>query len=225
MRTCIHCKIQVGGARDTCPLCQSPLNIDDVELDNEERYWPETTKLKKQSMFIKVILFLIISAVFVCLAIDFLLIETVHRHWSIPVLFLAVVIVSLVGHFVRSHSCVPKIIFQLMLGLLISIFYFGWYIGKLRIYAGVVMPIVCCVALVSNFIFSFIDSAFTDNSMLYILCNILVGIVPYIAILVYKGKVPIAWSVSLIIGVITFIGLLIFKGKAVVVEIQKRLHV
>ena len=225
MKTCIHCKIQVGGGADTCPLCQSPLSSDDnLDNDLDERYWPDTARLKKQSLLIKVLLFMVVSVAIICFAIDFLFIEIPHRHWSIPALFLITVVVFMVRHFIRSHSCVPKIIFQMMVAILVCVFYFGWYVGKMRLYVGFIMPVICCIALVSNFVFSFIDATFTENSMIYILCNILVGIVPYLALLLYKGKVPIAWSVSLMLSVITFIGLVIFKGKAVFIEVQKRFH-
>lgn len=223
MKTCVHCKIQVGGGKELCPLCQSPLNAD-VNDENEDSYWPEAKKLKKQPMPVKILLFITFSALVICFAADFLFAEDTHRHWSVPVMVSTLIILVMVRHFVRIHKSVPKILFQSMLALSALSMYIGWYLGFYRISIDFVVPALCCVTLVLNFIFSLIDVGFASNSLVYILCNIILGVFPYVVFWLYQGKVPKAWTATWVLSIITLIGLAVFKGKAVVTEMQKRLH-
>ena len=92
------------------------------------------------------------------------------------------------------------------------------------------MPILCCVALVCNFIFAFWRSRFTANALVYLLMNIGIGLLPYILLFFridYSGKLDahsIPWVVCLILSILTFLGLVIFRGRALKSEIEKRLH-
>ena len=57
--------------------------------------------------------------------------------------------------------------------------------GLLRGWNGIaidaIVPILCSVTLVLNFIFAFVNRRFTENGLVYLLLNIVVGVVPYIA--------------------------------------------
>ena len=69
MKICPNCRIQVGGENDICPICQNGL-----EGDSEtEYYWPPAKKLKKQSMFYKIQLLVVLVGVVVSLGLDFLM--------------------------------------------------------------------------------------------------------------------------------------------------------
>ena len=93
-----------------------------------------------------------------------------------------------------------------------------------------VVPILCCTALVCNFIFAFLRSRFTANALVYLLMNIGIGVLPYILLFFridYSGRLDahsLPWVICLIISVITFLGLVIFRGRALKNEIVKRLH-
>ena len=99
-----------------------------------------------------------------------------------------------------------------------------WAVAVLRV------PILCCAALVCNFIFAFLRSRFTANALVYLLMNIGIGVLPYILLFFridYSGRLDahsLPWVICLIISVITFLGLVIFRGRALKNEIVKRLH-
>ena len=216
---CTHCNIEVGSNTKICPLCQSPLIG-----ETEEEYWPSPRELRHQSILWKIFLFVSWVSMALCFFIDFLFVEQKHFHWSPIVIVWLIVIIMMLSHFIRCHRSVPRIVFTTMIVFSILMFFTGWYGGFRANSIDYILPIVCCVTLVLNFIFSFIDASFTENSLLYLLLNIVVGIVPYVALLIHRGHAPMAWTITLLLSVITFIGLAVFKGKTMLSEVHKRLH-
>ena len=105
-----------------------------------------------------------------------------------------------------------------------------WFNGYTGYSLDLVVPILCCVALVCNFIFAFLRSRFTANALVYLLMNIGIGVLPYILLFFridYSGRLDahsLPWVICLIVSVITFLGLVIFRGRALKNEIVKRLH-
>ena len=104
-----------------------------------------------------------------------------------------------------------------------------WFTGYTGYSLDFVVPILCSVTLVCNFIFAFLHSRFTANALVYLLMNIGVGLLPYILLFfrIDRGRIDgrsIPWVNCLIISVVTFLGLVIFKGRDLRSEIAKRLH-
>lgn len=216
---CPHCHIEVGSDAKACPLCQSSL-----VGEKEQAYWPHNTQLRNLSLFWKFVLFICLTASALCFFIDYQFSQKEHFHWSILVIGWVIAFLWLAFRVFKTHRSAPKIIFISMLTLSVMMFLTGWYGGFRAISIDYVIPIFCCITLVVNFIFSFIDAGFTENAVVYMLLNIGVGTVPYIGLLLHRGSAPMAWKISLLISVITFIGLAVFKGKAMISEIHRRLH-
>jgi len=220
MKNCPHCNIKVGGNHEVCPLCQSRLSG-----EGEEDYWPKPDHLRQVSLAVKIINFILLSLSVVIVAYDFLILPKGHKHISLVILFSGIVIYALIGHFVRRRANVPRILFQSMLVLSIILILIGWYLGFRGLIIYWIMPILCSTTLVLNFVFSFIDKGFTEDSLVYMLLNIVVGVVPFIVLYFHRtGNPPLTWTITLIISAITFIGLVVFKGKRVFDEMHKRLH-
>ena len=79
MRTCPHCHIAIGGDSEYCPLCQNRLSG-----PAEAPWWPHlTAPVHRFAMLYKIVAFLLLAGTVVAAAVDFLLIETPHRHGSL----------------------------------------------------------------------------------------------------------------------------------------------
>jgi len=219
MKNCPYCKINVGGNKRACPLCQSPLQGYETE-----EFWPDTAVKKKGALWYKIIVFLMLTAISVLLVVDFLTVRKEHAHFSIPITIFILSVFYLVSRIIIKHKSIPKTLFFTMAVYSGVILYAGWYYGFMTTALDLNIPIVISAVLVLNFIGSFVDKRFAEVGMLYILMNIIVGVVPYIALYIKNGYPPIAWIVCLIISMVTFLGLVVFKGKTVVTEINKRLH-
>lgn len=218
MKTCMNCKIQVGGTMHACPLCQNPLSGEDTP-DN----WPAPDRLKKQTLIYKLQLFLLLAGAVVALGLDFLLDIHGEKHWSlIPILWIIpseILYRSLVKKDPIPAKIVSLSVFHTSILLLIT----SWYLGFWNITAHLIMPLIISVALIVNFILSLIDTA--SNALIYFLVNILAGVIPYVVIRVKNASASLWWSICLMISAVMLIGIIVFKGRKVWFEIQKRMSI
>lgn len=227
MNTCPHCHIQVGGDTPFCPLCQNRL-----PGAVGEPYFPATApRIHRASLLYKIIAFVLSALVVVGGAFDFLLLyETPHRHFSLLMAVWAAAILLVLRDVVRRRYNGPRQIFSLLLLVSALLIFTDWFNGYTGFSLDFVVPILCCVALVCNFIFAFWRSRFTANALVYLLMNIGIGLLPYILLFFridYSGKLDahsIPWVICLILSILTFLGLVIFRGRALKSEIEKRLH-
>ena len=122
----------------------------------------------------------------------------------------------------RQGRNAPKLLFQILIGTSLIVTFADYYAGWNGIAIDAIVPILCSVTLVLNFIFAFVNRRFTENGLVYLLLNIVVGVVPYIGLtLRHSVRPPMAWVICLIISMITFLGLVIFKGRSLLAEFEK----
>jgi len=218
MKKCLNCKIEVGGNVDTCPLCQNPLTGDEASANN----WPPIVKLKKQAFVYKLQLFLVLTAIVVSLSLDYLIGLHGSKHWSHIASLGLFTLEVIVWGFIKKSIIIAKIISISILHVAMLLVLIGWYYDFLHIVAYLVIPIMISAALIANFVFSFIDVI--ENTMVYLLGNILVGIVAYLMLVLSHRDTSIAWTVCLMISVISFLGIAVFNGGKVISEVQKRMN-
>ena len=77
--------------------------------------------------------------------------------------------------------------------------------------------------MIANFVLAMIDKR--GNAMVYLLTNLLIGILPYIVLSISHRTASITWIICMLISIILFVGAIIFKGRSVAGEIQRRLNV
>ncbi len=225
MKTCPHCHIRGGGNAAYCPLCQNRLSGPD-----DAPWWPKITpRVRRFGMLFKIVAFLLLAANVVAGAIDFLLVEEPHRHESLLMLVWVIAILLVLRSLLRRRYNGPRQVFQLLLLVSALLIFTDWFHGYTGYSVDLVIPILCSVTLVCNFIFAFWRSRFTQNALVYMLLNIGIGVLPYLLLLfqVGTGRVDarsMPWVICLIISVITCLGLIIFQGRALRSELEKRLH-
>lgn len=221
MKTCPHCHIQVGGAAEYCPLCQNAL----VGEESPGRYPRVVPPARQASLFYRIAAFLLLGASVICGAVDYLAMEEEHLHFSVLVLLFSVAALLLLRALLQPGRNAPKLLFQILIGASLISAFCDWFLGWNGLSVDWLIPVWCCAALVLNFIFAFINRRFTENGLVYLLLNIAVGVVPYLALAVHNSaKPPTAWLVCLVTGILTFLGLVIFKGRSLRAELEKRLH-
>lgn len=221
MKHCPYCHIQVGGEGNYCPLCQGPL----VGEGKPAHYPQVDPPLRKVSLVSKLIAFFLLAGTVVCAAVDFLLTETSHFHWSVLVLAGSVSVLALLHALFRGRRNAPRLIFQILVGASLMVIFCDWYIGWTGFAIDYIVPVLCCAALILNFAFAFVKAWFTENALVYLLLNMIVGVVPYVALFLHRSaRPPLAWWLCMVISVVTFLGLVIFKGRTLLAEFQKRLH-
>ncbi len=221
MKKCPYCKIEVGGNLKKCPLCQSKLTG-----EGERETFPTQTTLKIQSFFYKLQSFIVWTLMIVALGLDFLFhiypFPGFHFHWSLVLLMWMLAFEFGIMRLFKKGFSSSRILTIFVLIVLIMLCITAYYFGMLPYVLEWVVPIVLMGTMIANFVLAMIDKS--GNSMVYLLSNLLVGVLPYISLYLLGRDCPMAWVVALLVSVILFVGAIIFKGREVVSEIQRRLN-
>ncbi|MCR4922435.1 MAG: hypothetical protein K5931_00285 [Lachnospiraceae bacterium] len=219
MKNCPNCKINIGGTFEECPLCQGAL-LGDATVD----HFPVSANVKQRNLIQNIILFLLLSAAVLTLIVDFIFIGGKHIHFGLIVTLWVFLIIYINYRFMRNHDILSQ-----MITLVMMLASFGAVVTELIIgYRGIsvhyIVPAFITAALVANFVLSFIDKAGDYNVIFYILWSVLLGVIPFLVLLIRGSRASIAWDICFVISLLVLIGLMVFKGKKVISEVQKRLH-
>ena len=108
MKTCPHCRIQVGGDGLYCPLCHTPL-AGAADPGGEAPYFPPSPPPGRRAPFgLQLAAFVLLGGSAACLAVDFLLQDGVHLHWSLAVLAAAVAALCLLRALLLGSRNAPN---------------------------------------------------------------------------------------------------------------------
>lgn len=242
MKYCPNCRLSVGGTFEYCPLCQNELicqNPDtpvsdpssvmdmeehaDTENDTDkDAYFPDCSRLKTQSFWYKLQLFFMCAATFICFVVDFLIDYDRELHFSLIVLLWVVGFQLLLNKLIKHHSLPSYFIFYISFYIGVLLLPTAYYLHFFRLCVDYIIPGICMLALILNFIFCMLDT--TGNAMVYMLCNILIGILPSIILIAINGMAPLLWIICMMVNVVSIFALVIFVGPKVRNEIVKRLN-
>lgn len=245
MKYCPNCQLSVGGAFEYCPLCQNELiekNQDSVSVGNDAKngkdienckdinddledanyYFPDCDKLKTQSFWYKLQLFIMCAATFICFVVDFLIVYDREIHFSLIVLLWVVGFQLLLNKLIKRHSLPSYFIFYISIYIGVLLLPTAYYLHFFSLCVDYIIPGICMLALVLNFIFCMLDT--TGNAMVYMLCNILIGLLPSIILIAINGMAPLMWIICMMVNVVSIFALVIFVGPKVRNEIVKRLN-
>lgn len=218
MKKCLNCNLHIGGARQQCPFCNARLVGESSELN-----WPHPKKLRWQSFLYKLQLFIVLALMVLSISLDFMLELNTGKHWSIPVALWALSLEVLLRYFINKSVVVPAIVTESAIHAMLLLIFTGWYLGFLNPITRYVVPIVIVATLITNFVFSLIDKH--GNALIYLLCNIVIPLVPYVILIIRKSVIPITWTICVNTSIITLIGICVFRGRSVLNEIEKRMSI
>ncbi|MCR4960372.1 MAG: hypothetical protein K6A74_02880 [Lachnospiraceae bacterium] len=218
MKICPNCNVNVGGNVDKCPLCQRSLKGEDT-VDN----WPRSDKLKAQVSLFKIQAFIVISLTIIALFLDFKFNLNPGKHYSLIIAGWALTTELLIRNFIKRSLVVPKIITTTLLFYSLLLWLTSWYYGFMAPIAHIVIPVLISATIIANFVFAIIDKY--GNALVYLLSNIIIGIIPYIVLTAVHDDNMISWTVCIIISILAFLGIMFFKGHSVISEVQKRFNI
>lgn len=220
MLFCEKCGIKVNGRPDFCPLCQATLS---GSPDGGDSFPAIKVKTSGFLLAIRIMALVSLAAVFICAAINYSEFGSFRGWW----LYVAAGAASLwlpFGVAYRLHGNVTKsIIFTALTSCAVTFFwdlftgYRGWSLD-------IVLPSVCCAAMLAMTIVARILKLRIEQYIYYLIIDIVFGIIPLILLLcgvirfVYPSVACVAASA------ISLAALLIFEGKALRAEIIRRTH-
>ena len=134
---------------------------------------------QRMPLAMKLVLFVLLAAVVVCVAVDFLILEPGETggrlHWSLAVAVCAAAALLLCRALLLGSRNAPKLLFQILIGTALVAYFLDRFLGLGGVSFLYVIPILCSVTLALNFIFAFINRRFTENGLVYLLLNIAVA--------------------------------------------------
>lgn len=222
MKMCPSCKVHIGDEYDHCLLCQN--SLEDLEEKGQEYpFFPEYNSIKLLSMFFKIQLFIAVTIIISCIAIDYMFGIRGNKHWSWIIVAAVVAVELLIIPIIRKRRFTSTFVTQLTIMLSLVLWFSTWYMGGYAQFVRYELPIIIMIACVYNFIASLVDKS--GNALVYSLGNVLVGVVPETINLIVNRHAPVLWNVCLLVNVICIVGLIIFKGQMVRNEVVKRLNI
>ncbi len=219
MKNCPHCRINIGGTYERCPLCQSMLQ-GDATIDRFPRYDKNITK----PLALKIMIFLLVTGSVVCMTVDFLMLKKEHVHFGLIVLIWSAVIIWYVLGVVANRRVLSRLLTIAVMLFSVAAILTEIIVGYRGITTNYIVPYMISALLIANFIISFLDKSNRYNPTFYVIWSIFIGVIPGFVMLVARENTPLAWEICFFISIVALIGLLVFKGRAVMNELHKRLH-
>lgn len=221
MLFCEKCKVKICGERERCPLCQGPLA---GTGDASQEPFPILTDKKsgRYHLLMRLLVFLSIAAVVICVTIDKLL--SAYYRWPYYVAGAVACMWFCLANVIRRRDNIPKNIVWMLFWLsLISIgwdYFTGWHQWSL----SYVIPSLCVFAMLAVAIIAKVLDMHIQEYMIYLILNALLGIIP--ALFLTFGWVHIRYPsiLCVAISVLSLAALFAFQGERLIAEVKKRLH-
>lgn len=219
MLTCQHCRIQLRGEYQRCPLCQGSLS---GQADPGVFPLLHNLQHRRYTLLMHTLLFSSIVISVICLAINFL--HPFRVFWSLFVVAGLACLWLCVWAAYRKHHNIPKtILWQAAICSLLSILWdyathwHGWALN----YA---VPILFTMALLAIGAAAAILKLHPEDYMIYLLLAALLSVIPLLMLIFGQVRVRYPSVICVACSIISLAALAIFFGRSLLIEIKKRLH-
>ena len=214
MKECEACKIKFNTNEKYCPICHNPL-----KGECNDTVFPLNTKYKESSMLLKILLFLSIT---ILLIFNFLeLYETKSIHYSLYIGLGLITNYITVLHIVKNYQNLYKMMGKY--GTIVVALLLVWYfLTKRPVITNYVIPIVCILELVFNFLIGVvIKDRYIFKYSGQLLMNLFLLLVPVILVLFKLTTKNFLSYICCLLCIISIIGLLIFFLQEIKEELSK----
>ena len=217
MLYCENCKVSITGNHEKCPLCQGDI-VGDPSKTNAFPIIKEEKRLIYLILKITALITIAISVVSVLINLEFggtwsfYIIAGVITGWIVIWITL-----RLRGNIAKNTIWLTAIISILSIIWDLSTGYRGWSIDF-------VLPLICCFAMIEMFIVANIKKLKIEDYIVYLIIDILFGIVPLILLLLDIVEVVYPSLICVAGSIISLSILILFEGRALKAEIVRRMH-
>ncbi|MGB8455298.1 MAG: DUF6320 domain-containing protein [Anaerocolumna sp.] len=219
MQYCEHCKVHIRGNRKYCPLCQNTLTGNGCE---EEEIFPRIPVTYQYNLVIRVMLFISISIVVICFAINSMF--PVDVNW--PMFIIAGILciwISLAMVIRKRHNIPKSIIWQVAVISVLAVIW-DWRTGWRGWSLDFVIPIVCVVAMIVMYITAKIMRLGVRDFIIYIALDGIFGIIPILFLLFNLLHVRYPSVISISLSILSLAAVILFEGENIKEELNKRMH-
>ena len=221
MRYCNHCKVDILGDWDVCPLCLNPVQTQGIVW--QESPFPDVPLRFHKYLALKIMVFL--SVISVALSFIAYQIWPTQLKWPWLILFGLLSMWLIVVLIIRQRRNITKsIVYQIALLSLLS-FLCDHYIGWSGWSINYAIPIICSSALAAMFVSVRVVDLVVGDYILYFLMAALLALIPLLFVLFGWISHPIPSFVSVSLSIIMLVAIPIFRGRLIIAELHKRMHI
>ncbi len=220
MRYCEKCRVQVIGTSPFCPLCQGPLT-DETE-GNEDVYPDIPLAGKPHQLLFRLLALGSVIAVVLCVALLFCLPE-----YGVVALSGMAGLASgwlAVGIAIKKRGKPLKAVIWQACVLSILVLAWDYGTGPRGWSLDFVLPILYTCTMLAMAVIARVLHLRPADYLLYLVLNILLGLVPLVLLLVGALRVVYPAVVCAAVSVIFLAALILFEGPALKGELLRRLH-
>ncbi len=225
MKKCTKCSLEVNSTRKTCPLCLSILEDDGGEYI--KKYPVPLNEPAKKSLFLRILSFLSIVAIFVTVVVNLMTYKEGGTWWSIIVVFnIGYFWLLIKSTFRKKGNVALRLVFQTLAISIVTyvIDYFtsqnfhGWAINY-------VFPFITMASLLSISALTLGSKRRYVNYFIHIITSIALCLIPII--LYWVGLITVSWPAisSAMLAFSSLVAIVILGDKDTKEEIKKRLHI
>jgi len=221
MKYCGKCKVNVGGNREKCPLCQNELvNFDDS--GKIERFPVINKKVSKIDIVWRIFLMVSIFAIIVCFIVNYQVPS--HGFWCRFVV--AGVLTSWILLFVvmKKYKNILKCLFYETIIVSGFVVFWDYYTGMNGWSLDFVIPILFMMVIITMGILAKVLKIGPEEHVVYLLSLSTFSIVPAVLWLNNVIKFELPSLICIGMSVVLIFMLILFEGKKMVDEFSRRLH-
>ncbi|CZQ93687.1 Hypothetical protein Tpal_1670 [Trichococcus palustris] len=221
MRHCEHCRVDIKGDWDSCPLCQRSLDTEaEVTVPNP---YPDIPLRFNKQYVMSLLTWLSLILIVAYFVVDMLLRDKLEglRLLLFGVMSMWLVVLILI----RKRRNIAKGIVYLIVSISLLCVYWDYATGWEGWSTTYVVPIVCSFALVALFIAVRVVRLSVGDYVLYLLAAALIGLFPALFLLLDWVTQPLPSWISVGMSAAMLSLILIFQGGDIWVEWQKRMNI
>lgn len=220
MKYCEKCKVSVANPKEKCPLCQGMLSGGE---GTETETFPNIPTIYSQySLYFRILILVSVAAALICGMINLLLPQS--GWWSLIVIGGLVCMWIPLWTAIRKRSNVAKnIVWQVVIFSVLLVIWdvaTGWH----RFSVNYVIPALCISAMLGIGILSKVLRLRAEDYLIYLLIDVVFGLVPLIFYLTGLANVGYLCLASVVISILCLTSVFLFSEINVWQELKKRLH-
>ncbi|MDF2952554.1 MAG: hypothetical protein K0S18_2137 [Anaerocolumna sp.] len=220
MQHCEHCRIDIRGNHNNCPLCQNALSENNREQDN---LFPVVPEFYKNNVIIRMMIFISICIMVVSYAFDAMFPMRINR----PLIIISGILCFWISFAVviwKRHN-IPKTIVWLVAIISVLAILWDWRMGWRGWSIDYVFPITCVFAMAVMYVTAKAMRLAVRDFLFYMVIDVIFGFLPLV-FLIFGGLHVIYPSIiSVAISVLSLAAIILFEGENIKEEINKRMHI
>lgn len=219
MKKCYKCNVNLNTNQSTCPLCHNDLG---TNKNNNNVFPVIPTMYKKHDILFKLLSFLSLLAIVLCLFINFII--TKHITWSWFVIAGITCFWITLTTAIKRRKHFMKMLFAEFNLVIVASLLWDYFTGFYMWSINYVLPLTCIAYTVVMFVMRIFFKYYIKDYVFYITLNCFIGLLPIV--LLFFDVISVTWPsfVSVIVSICMISMILIFNKKSLAKELQRRLH-